>query len=69
VARICESSSTACGSSSRARRLLPEVESLKREQNAAGDELAKAKKQGLDTTAQQERAAPGRSGSSSSTAS
>ena len=36
------------------RRLLPEVENLKREQNAAGDELAKAKKQGLDTTAQQE---------------
>jgi len=36
------------------RSLLPEVENLKREQNAAGDELAKAKKQGLDTTAQQE---------------
>jgi len=36
------------------RRLLPEVENLKREQNAAGEELAKAKKQGHDTTAQQD---------------
>ena len=36
------------------RRLLPEVEGLKREQNTAGEELAKAKKQGLDTSAQQE---------------
>jgi seryl-tRNA synthetase len=36
------------------RRLLPEVEGLKREQNAAGEELAKAKKQGLDISAQQE---------------
>jgi len=36
------------------RRLLPEVEGLKREQNAAADEVAKAKKQGLDTTALQE---------------
>jgi seryl-tRNA synthetase len=36
------------------RRLLPEVEGLKREQNLAGEEVAKAKKQGLDTTALQE---------------
>jgi seryl-tRNA synthetase len=36
------------------RRLLPEVEGLKREQNSAGEEVAKAKKQGLDTTAIQE---------------
>jgi seryl-tRNA synthetase len=36
------------------RRLLPEVESLKREQNAAAEEVARAKKQGLDTTAIQD---------------
>jgi len=36
------------------RRLLPEVEGLKHEQNAAGDEVARARKQGLDTTAIQE---------------
>jgi len=30
------------------RRILPEVEGLKREQNAAGDEVARAKRQGLD---------------------
>ena len=36
------------------RRLLPEVEGLKREQNAAADEVARAKKQGLDTTAIQD---------------
>jgi seryl-tRNA synthetase len=36
------------------RRLLPEVEGLKREQNAAAEEVARAKKQGLDTTAIQE---------------
>ena len=36
------------------RRLLPEVEGLKRDQNAAGEELARAKKQGLDTSAQQD---------------
>ena len=36
------------------RRLLPEVEGLKREQNAAGDEVAKAKRQGLDISAIQE---------------
>jgi len=36
------------------RRLLPEVEGLKREQNAAGEEVARAKKQGLDTTAIQD---------------
>jgi seryl-tRNA synthetase len=33
------------------RRLLPEVEGLKRQQNAAGDEVARAKRQGLDITA------------------
>ena len=33
------------------RRLLPEVEGLKRQQNAAGDEVARAKRQGLDVTA------------------
>ena len=32
------------------RRLLPEVEGLKREQNAAGDEVARARRQGLDTS-------------------
>jgi seryl-tRNA synthetase len=36
------------------RRLLPEVEGLKREQNAAADEVGRAKKQGLDTAALQE---------------
>ena len=36
------------------RRLLPEVEGLKREQNDAAEEVARAKKQGLDTTAIQE---------------
>ncbi len=36
------------------RRLLPELENLKREQNAAAEEVAKAKRQGLDTTAIQE---------------
>lgn len=30
------------------RRLIPELEGLKREQNAAGDEIARAKRQGLD---------------------
>lgn len=30
------------------RRLIPEMEGLKREQNAAGDEVARAKRQGLD---------------------
>src|SRR5689334_4562758 len=34
----------------RRRRLLPEIEGLKREQNAAGDEVARAKRQGLDAT-------------------
>src|SRR6476469_7455963 len=33
------------------RRLLPTVEGLKREQNAAGEEVAKAKRQGLDPSA------------------
>jgi seryl-tRNA synthetase len=36
------------------RRLLPEVEGLKREQNSAGDEVARAKRQGLDATKIQE---------------
>ena len=39
---------------SRRRRLIPELEGLKREQNTAGDEVAKAKRQGLDTTKIQE---------------
>jgi seryl-tRNA synthetase len=34
----------------RRRRLIPEMEGLKREQNAAGDEVARAKRQGLDAT-------------------
>ena len=39
---------------SRRRRLLPEVEGLKREQNSAGDEVARAKRQGLDATSIQD---------------
>jgi seryl-tRNA synthetase len=35
---------------SRRRRLLPEIEGLKREQNSAADEVARAKRQGLDAT-------------------
>jgi seryl-tRNA synthetase len=35
---------------SRRRRLIPEMEGLKREQNAAGDEVARAKRQGQDAT-------------------
>jgi seryl-tRNA synthetase len=34
----------------RRRRLIPEIEGLKREQNAAGDEVARAKRQGQDIT-------------------
>ena len=34
----------------RRRRLIPEVEGLKREQNAAGDEVARAKRQGKDAS-------------------
>jgi seryl-tRNA synthetase len=34
----------------RRRRLIPELEGLKREQNAAGDEVARAKRQGIDAT-------------------
>jgi seryl-tRNA synthetase len=34
----------------RRRRLIPEMEGLKRDQNAAGDEVARAKRQGLDAT-------------------
>jgi seryl-tRNA synthetase len=36
------------------RRIIPELEGLKRQQNAAGDEIARAKRQGKDTTAHQE---------------
>jgi seryl-tRNA synthetase len=36
------------------RRLLPELEGLKREQNTSGDEVARAKRQGLDTTSIQD---------------
>jgi seryl-tRNA synthetase len=39
---------------SRRRRLLPELEGLKRDQNAAADEVARAKRQGLETTGIQE---------------
>jgi len=39
---------------SRRRRLLPEIEGLKREQNTSGDEVARAKRQGLPTTKIQE---------------
>jgi len=35
----------------RRRRLIPEVEGLKREQNAAGDQVARAKRQGQDASA------------------
>jgi seryl-tRNA synthetase len=35
----------------RRRRLIPELEGLKREQNAAGDEVARAKRQGRDASA------------------
>jgi seryl-tRNA synthetase len=38
----------------RRRRLLPEIEGLKREQNASGDEVARARRQGVDTTPIQE---------------
>src|SRR5919106_1545852 len=38
----------------RRRRMLPEIEGLKREQNTAGDEVARAKRQGLDATKIQE---------------
>lgn len=36
------------------RRLIPEVEGLKREQNSAGEQIAQAKRQGLDTSAIQD---------------
>jgi seryl-tRNA synthetase len=36
------------------RRLIPDIEGLKRQQNTAGDEVARAKRQGLDTTSIQE---------------
>ena len=34
----------------RRRRLIPALEGLKREQNASGDEVARAKRQGLDAS-------------------
>src|SRR5512145_500115 len=34
----------------RRRRLIPELEGLKRDQNAAGDEIARAKRQGRDAS-------------------
>src|SRR5436190_23283531 len=37
------------------RRLIPELEGLKRQQNASGDEIARAKRQGKETTAIQEQ--------------
>ena len=36
------------------RRLIPEIEGLKRDQNASGEQIAQAKRQGLDTSAIQE---------------
>src|SRR5579872_3660424 len=36
------------------RRLIPELEGLKRLQNTSGDEIARAKRQGKDTTSIQE---------------
>src|SRR2546429_3695222 len=36
------------------RRIIPELEALKRLQNTSGDEIARAKRQGLDTTPVQE---------------
>ncbi len=36
------------------RRMIPELEGLKRQQNTSGDEIARARRQGLDTTAVQE---------------
>src|SRR5437016_2537260 len=39
---------------SRRRRLVPELEGLKREQNTSGDEVARAKRQGKDTAQIQE---------------
>src|SRR5207244_7078876 len=36
------------------RRIIPELEALKRQQNAAGDEIARAKRMGKDTAALQE---------------
>src|SRR4030067_2059119 len=36
---------------SRRRRLIPELEGLKRQQNTSGDEIARAKRQGLDASA------------------
>ena len=49
------------------RRLIPELEGLKRQQNTSGDEIARAKRQGQDTAPIQEarpRSATSRSSSS-----
>ena len=45
------SSSSWRRSKSRRRRLIPQLEGLKREQNTSGDEVARAKRQGLDASA------------------
>jgi seryl-tRNA synthetase len=39
------------------RRLIPELEGLKREQNAAGEEVARAKRQGLDPRSRMSKSA------------
>ena len=43
------------------RRLIPELEGLKRQQNTAGDEVARAKRMGKDTARSRKRTAPARS--------
>ena len=49
AASTCRTSSSSSPRSKRSRRrLIPQLEGLKREQNAAGDEVARAKRQGLD---------------------
>src|SRR5438270_4366602 len=48
------------------RRLIPELEGLKRQQNTAGDEIARAKRQGKDTADIRRRTGRGRRRSSSS---
>jgi seryl-tRNA synthetase len=45
---------TLAGLEAERRKLLPELEGLKRDQNAAGEEVARAKRSGLDITAIQE---------------
>ena len=44
------SSSSSRRSKTARRRLIPELEGLKREQNASGDEVARAKRQGKDAS-------------------